>query len=255
MRYSNAGEIAVITIVWAVILLLVKSAFDVPAKELQQPEFSKPQIMLVLRYVGCTKQEQEVIKVLSSLPWLEPASIERDEVMAVNPHAAGTPPPTAPAPHATTHGGTEELVDTCTIRIVAGVKDTAQADFIQLTNVLRDIGVVPAVLMFGGLSRFSLQAQMTSMSMSCIPCVQTALEALKPLPVSAAYYYSTTKNPIEVSKHTTFEWLDAKHVDEKQNTITVSVRPNNTARVGELIRALERIGLFPTAVRIVTAKA
>jgi hypothetical protein len=256
MRYSNAGEIVVLTVVWAVVLLVLTNVLTAPpGTEEAEVAFSKPQIVMTLRFIGCTNQDSTVIRTLGTLPWLEPARIERD-VLPTHSQREATPPGITPAPHSAAAGKPEErTAAACTIRVVAGVKDVAQVEFMQVIGALRSIGIAPAVMMFGGVPSFALQVQMTSNSMGCKPCSQTAIEALEPLPVSAAFYYSTTTNPIEISKHSTFEWVDAKLIDEHKNTLVISVRQNRTARVAQLIRALERTGLIPTSIRVVGVKA
>lgn len=251
MRYSNAGEIIAIMVIWAVILLVARNVLEAPAEVATQAVFPKPQVVMSLRHVGCTNQDQQLVQALRAIPWLEPAQVQRmrRSEAAHNPQHAG------PAPHSMTPGEADLSKDSCTVQIVAGVKDVDKVDFVELHRTVRNLGVVPSTMLFGGVPNFAIQAQMTGMSMGCLPCVQTALDSLKPLPVSAAYYYSTTPDPQEVSKHSTFEWVENKRVDEKQNTITLAVRPMGTARVAEFIRALERNGLLPTAIRVVASKA
>jgi hypothetical protein len=250
MRYSNAGEIVVIAVVWVVILLVVKNAFDTPAaSETVHPTFTTPQIETIIRHIGCSEQYKEVVRVLKTLPWLEEPQIMRGDQVAKEIGEV----PAVPAPHTLGTVRPEQPLELCAVRIAARVKSVEQADFVQLTEALRDIGIVPVTLEFGGLQHFALQAQMADLS--CQPCVQTAMDALSMFPVSATYYYSTTKNPIEVSKQTSFQWLESKGVDTSRHTITVSVRPQHTARVVEMMRAFERSGLLPLAIRVVDVKA
>jgi hypothetical protein len=250
MRYSNAGEIIVIMVAWAAVLLVVKSVLDKPAVQHVQAAFTRPQVEMVMRHVGCSEQYQEVVQALKALPWVGETRVERGADVA---HTAGTSPQATPAPHAVSTVRPEQPLEPCGVRVLAEVKNVEQAEFMQLTATLRDIGVVPLTIEFGGLPSFALQAHMVDMS--CTTCEQAALEALKPFPVSATYYYSTTPNPVEVSKQRTFQWLDSKSVDTTQNTITVVVLPQHTARIGEMLRSFERAGLLPLALRIVVDKA
>jgi hypothetical protein len=262
MRYSNAGEIIIMTIAWAVVLLVIDNALNQPAEQAQsaqpqaQMEFPQPQVAMVIRHVGCSDQYKEVERVLQTLPWLGEIQVKRSESLV---QAAGTPQAAQPLPHTTATMKLEQLEEPCAVRVLAAVQSVEQADFMEIPRTLRDIGVVPTTLAFGGIPRFALQAKVSDLS--CDTCVQAAKDALTPLPVSASYYFSaSTKQPSETdvlraSKLTTFKWLNNKSVNPQDNTITAHVLQNHTARVGEMIRALEGAGLLPMSIRIVVEKA
>jgi len=254
MRYSNPLEIVAITVVWAVVLIVVKNALTPTPTEQAQASFQKPQVAMYIRHVGCNEQYKEVERALNTLPWLGELRVERGqppEPKEDTGHVA------QPLPHTTATVRPEQPEELCAVRIFAEVQDVPQADFMELSRVLRDIGIVPATMEFGGLPRFALQTQVTDLS--CASCEKAAIDALTPLPVSASYYFSTTKHKdVEAGaafKFTTFEWLDQKRLNQAEKTITTSVHPHGTARVQELIRALERGGFLPTSVRIVVDKA
>jgi hypothetical protein len=262
MRYSNAGEIIVMTIAWALILLGIDKALNRPAEEAQsaqpqvQMEFSQPQVVMLIRHVGCGEQYKEVEQALQTLPWLGEIRVQRS-ASAVS--AAGTAPEAQPLPHSTAPMQTEQPQEPCAVRVLAAVQSIEQVDFMEITRTLRELGIVPTALAFGGIPRFALRAEVSDLS--CDTCVQAAKDALMPLPVSASYYFSaSTRQPSEtdvlrVSKLTTFEWLDDRRVNLEENTITAHVLQNHTARVGEMIRALEGAGLLPLSLRIVVDKA
>lgn len=250
MRYSKPAEIVAITVAWAAVLLLVQYVLGKPAVQQEvRPAFTTPRIGMFVKHVGCTEQYKEVVRTLGALPWAGQTRVERS--------ADGTPmgttsPEATPAPHTMATVPSEQRVELCGVRVLTEVKSVEQADLMQVHEALRAIGVVPLDLEFGGLPRFALQARMADLS--CAPCVQAVLEALKPFPVSATYYYSTTRNPEEVSKQLTFQWLESRSVDTAQNTITVAVLPQHTARVSDLIRSMERAGLLPVSLRIVAGQ-
>jgi hypothetical protein len=262
MRYSNAGEIIVMTIVWAVVLLVIDNTFNQPAEQAQpaqpqaQMEFPRPQVALVVRHVGCSDQYKEVERALQTLPWLGNIQVQRGESLA---QAEGVPQKVVPMPEGVEAVRPEQPEELCTVRVLAAVQSIEQADFMEITRTLRDIGIVPTTLAFGGIPRFALQAKVSDLS--CDTCVQAAKDAFTPLPVSASYYFSTSNKPptetdvFRVSKLTTFKWLDNKSVNPQDNTVTAHVLQNHTARVGEMIRALEGAGLFPLSIRIVVEKA
>lgn len=262
MRYSNAGEIIIMTIAWAVVLLVIDKAFNRPAEQAQsaqpqvQMEFPHPQVVMVIRHVGCSDQYKEVERALQTLPWLGEIQVKRGESLA---QAEGTPDTAQPLPHTTVTVRPEQPEELCSVRVLAAVQSVEQADFMEITRTLRDIGIVPTTLAFGGIPRFALQTKVSDLS--CDTCVQAAKDALTPLPVSAAYYFSASnKQPSETdvlraSKLTTFEWLGDKSVNPEDNTITAHILQNHTARVGEMIRALEGAGLLPLSIRIVVEKA
>jgi hypothetical protein len=248
MRNSRPREIVAMTVAWAGVLLLVQYVLGRTAAHPEaDPAFTTPRIGMFVKHVGCTEQYKEVVRALEALPWAGETRVER----------SGTPigttsPEATPAPHTMSTVPPEQRVELCGVRVLTEVKSVEQADLMQVHDALRALGVVPLDMEFGGLPHFALQARMADLS--CAPCVAAALEALKPFPVSATYYYSTTSNPVEVSKQLTFQWLESRSVDTAQNAITVAVLPGRTARVSELIRSLERAGFLPSALRIVVDK-
>jgi copper chaperone CopZ len=262
MRYSNAGEIIVMTIVWAVVLLVIDNTFNRPAEQAQpaqpqaQMEFPQPQVAMVVRHVGCSDQYKEVERALQTLPWLRDVQVKRGESLA---QAEGVPQKVVPMPEGVEAVRPEQPEELCTVRVLAVVQSIEQVDFMEIPRTLRDIGIVPTTLVFGGIPHFALQAKVSDLS--CDTCVQAAKDALTPLPVSASYYFSASnRQPSETdvlraSKLTTFTWLGDKLVNSQDNTITAHVLQNHTARVGEMIRALEGAGLLPLSIRIVVEKA
>jgi hypothetical protein len=248
MDSRKAVVVVVITVAWAAILLGVRHVAETAATAPAQQSLAAPQVRMIVRHAGCREQGKEIPRALAALTWLGEARVEPESAAP-----SGPGPEMAPAPHTLARAPAEEGPDPCTVRVLAPVKEVEQVDFMRLLATLRDIGVVPAVLEFGGLPRFGFQARLPDLT--CPTCAQAALEALKPFPVSAAYYYSTTKNPVEVSKQVALRWVEGKSVDPARNTITVSVVPGQVARVDEMIRALERAGLLPLALRVVAEKA
>jgi hypothetical protein len=115
------------------------------------------------------------------------------------------------------------------------VGDVAKADFVELRNTLRSVGVVPAEVAFGGVPHFALSAKVSQL-MNCPPCVQAAREAMSP-----------KKDP---KMGSTFMWLDSARVSEEEQTITAYVRYGYGADIRELIWTLDQAGLPPSSIRI-----
>jgi copper chaperone CopZ len=253
MRYSNPLQIIVMMLVWAAALLVLKNALTPAPVEQAQAAFPTAQVRMYIRHVGCSEQYKEVVRALKTLPWLGEVQVERGQ----HPRTADTLQDVEPKPHTTQPIRPEQPQELCTVRVVANVQNVEQADFMELTKTLRDIGIVPATLEFGGISHFALQVKVPDLS--CKTCVEAAREALTPLPVSASYYYSTAKQKNAEQgaafEFTSFRWLDKKSINPKENTISMSVRPKNTARVQEVIRSLERAGFLPLSIRIVVEQA
>ena len=243
MRYSNAWQIIAMTVVWGLILLGVREVLNKPVEQIQVG-FKTPQVSLFIQHVGCNEQYTEVVQALKKLPWLGEPLVRRGQELAQTPGAPREPVrPAQP----------EEL---CAARVQAEVVNVGQADLVELVDTLRDIGIVPALFEFGGLPRFALQAKVPDLS--CQSCARAAMDALTPLPVSASYYISTSVEKgadISAAKLTTFRWLEAKNVDIPQHTITASVKQNEVARVGAMLRALEGAGLLPLSLRIMVQGA
>lgn len=250
MHSRKVVVVVLVTLAWAVILLVVRHTVGTAAPEHVQAPFTTPQLRMLMRHVGCSDQDKEVLRALATLPWLGEAQVERAEPSVP---VSGTRPDVAPGPHTLRPAAPQEPLELCALRVLVKVTSVEQVDFMRVVATLRDVGVVPVTLEFGGPPRFALQARMADLT--CAPCAQTAMDALKPFPVSAAYYYSTTKNPVEVSKQVALQWVEGKSIDHAKNTITVSAQPRQIVRVDEMIRALERAGLLPLSIRVVGESA
>lgn len=236
MRYSNAWQMILITILWAAALIGFHKATHIEAEQMQM-EFAGPRISLFVQHVGCNEQYQSVMQILRTLPWLGELQLTLGKEMAA-----------AHAPH-----GAPDPQELCVVRVQADVVQVEQADFVALNTALRDAGYVPASLEFGGLPNFALQA--TVPDLKCQSCVRAATEALTPLPVSASYYFSTAKGvEVDPAKLTTFKWVAQRSFTPAANLVTVSVQQNHTARIGEFLRALESAGLLPLSLRIAVEK-
>ena len=105
--------------------------------------------------------------------------------------------------------------------------------------MLRNVGVVPAEVEFGGIPHFALIAKVSQL-MGCLPCVQAAREAMAP-----------KKDP---KMGSTFKWLDSARVAEEEQAITAYVRYGYGADVGELIRTLDQAGFSPSSIRIMVGE-
>ena len=171
------------------------------------------------------------------MPWLGAPQVFKGEQLVGAPEAQGALRP-------------EEK---CAARIRADVAKLGQVDFVALIQALRDIRIIPGALEFGGVTNFDLVAHMENLG--CPSCERGAKEALTPLKVSAAYYFSTSGTEVDPAKVTTFTWLKSRSVDKQKNTVTATVHTNNIGRVWEMIRALENAGLPPLALRVVVKEA
>lgn len=232
MRYSNFWQIIAMTIVWAVVLMAIDKAAHRPTDHMMPKTLSTPQVNLFVQHVGCNGRDKDIVQVFTSMPWLAPAQVLIGEQMAE------------------THKPHEELrpEEKCAALIRANVTNLEQVDFVALLQALRDIHIIPGALEFGGVKDFDLVVQLGDLS--CLSCVRGAEEALTPLKVSAAYYFSTSGTEVNPNKVTTFTWMKSRSVDKQKNTATATVRTNHIARVWEMIRALENAGLPPLAVRV-----
>ncbi|MEE9150134.1 MAG: hypothetical protein V3U27_22370, partial [Candidatus Tectomicrobia bacterium] len=148
----------------------------------------------------------------------------------------------------TAHAEEAKTEEPCTTHLTALVQAVQQADFMQLIETLRAIGISPQSLTFGGMPQFALVARVADLS--CESCPRAAFNALTPLGVSVTYYATTNQGKINPSRITSLEWIGSKSLDKEKHTITVTVRSNRTARVDDMIRALKGAGLLPLSVRI-----
>ncbi len=239
-RYSNFGEIFIMMIGWAIVLAVLTKAFT-PAEEpgTSGKPSTTPQVRMMLRHVGCNEQlKTTVLQALTSLPWLSTVEFKS---MSQKPAA---------------HAEEAKTEEPCTTHLTALVQVVEEADFIQLIETLRAIGIAPKNLTFAGLPRFALVARVADMS--CESCPRAAFDALTPLGVSVTYYATTNQGKIDPSRITSLEWLEplkSKSLDKAKHTITVTVRSNRAARVDEMIRALAGAGFFPLSVRIMVTTA
>jgi hypothetical protein len=234
-RYSNAGEIVIMTIAWAVVLVVLAKTFESHVEPLVNPAATSPEISMFVRHIGCSdQQERQVIQALAGLPWLGGATITPD-------HPWETPEEKEAEPE-----------EPCSAFVTTPVEDVKQADFMQLIKTLYDIGIAPKAIEFGGLADFALMANVSDLS--CKSCKRAALEALTPLKVSVTYYATTNQGEIDPSRITSFTWLESKSLNQSAHTITAKVHRNSSARVSEMVRALEGAGFLPLSVRIMITK-
>jgi hypothetical protein len=208
MRFSNAKEIVAMTLVWALVLIVYDQLFS---KHLFAPtaadvaKFTQPQVTMWMNHVGCSGGLEDVLQAITTLAWLGEPEVVED---ASKPCGRG-------------------------LRVNVG--DVAKADFVELRNTLRSVGVVPAEVAFGGVPHFALSAKVSQL-MNCPPCVQAAREAMSP-----------KKDP---KMGSTFMWLDSARVSEEEQTITAYVRYGYGADIRELIWTLDQAGLPPSSIRI-----
>ena len=212
MRFSNAKQIIVMALVWAFALIVYDEVFN---KHLFAPtpaavaKFTSPQVAMWMSHVGCSGGLEAVLQAISTRPWLGEPRVVED---------VGKP---------------------CGRGLLVSVVDVAQADFMELGNTLRHVGVVPAEIEFGGIPHFALIAQVSQLT-GCLPCKQAALEAVSP-----------KKDP---KMGSTFKWLDSAKVGEAEQTITAYVRYGYGADVGELVRTLDQAGFPPSSIRIMVGE-
>src|SRR5262245_6017975 len=152
MRCSNAKEIVAMTLAWALALIVYDRVLS---KHLFAPTpadvvtFTRPQVTMWMSRVGCSGDFADVLQAIKTLPWLgEPEVVEN----------ASKP---------------------CGRGLIVNVGDVAKADFMELRITLRNVGVVPADMVFGGIPRFALRATVSQL-LGCLPCVQAAQEAMLP---------------------------------------------------------------------------
>lgn len=237
-RYSNAGQIVLMMIAWAVVLWIISSTFRSKDEPLVNPSATSPEISMFMRHIECSEQHKnQVVHALDMLSWLGTAKVTRDH------------------PWETRDKQDEEAEpeDPCAAFVTAPVKDVKQADLMQLIKALQDIGFVPKAIELGGLAHFSLIARVSDLS--CKSCKRAVLEALTPLKVSVTYYATTNQGKIDPSRITSFTWLESKSLNPTANTIKMNVYRNHAARVDEMVRALAGAGLLPLSVRIVAQQA
>lgn len=238
-RYSNAGEIFIMSIVWAIVLGVLTSVLTPAEEQATTSQMETPQVRMLLRHVGCNEQHTTaVVQALTTLPWLSTVEFKSADQ---KPGAGGEAP---------THGEEAKREEPCIAHVTAQVQDVQQADFMQVLQVLRDIGVAPKTFEFGGLPRFALVA--TVSDLSCQSCPRAAFQALTPLKVSVTYYSTTNSGNIDPARITSFTWLESKSLNKSDHAIIANVRSNRIAQVDEMIRALQGAGLYPLSVRIMT---
>ena len=212
MRYSNAKEIVVMALVWALALIAYDQLFS---KHLFAPtaadvvKLTHPQVAMWMSHVGCSRGLDEVLQAIKTLPWLGEPQVMED---------ASKP---------------------CGRGLSVNVGDVEKADFMELRNTLRGVGVLPAEIEFGGIPHFALRAKVSQL-LGCLPCVQAAQEAVSP-----------KKDP---KMGSTFKWLDSAKVGEEEQTITAYVRYGYGADIGELIRTLDQAGFPPSSIHIVVGE-
>jgi hypothetical protein len=237
-RYSNAGQIVLMMIAWAVVLLILSSTFGSKEEPMVNPAATSPEISMFMRHIGCSEEHKDqVVQALDMLPWLGATQVTRD-------HPWETPEKQEEA---------SESEDPCAAYVTAPVNDVQQADFMQLIKTLQDIGFAPKAIEFGGLAHFSLIARVSDLS--CKSCPRAVLEALTPLQVSVTYYATTNQGKIDPSRITSFTWLESKRLNQAANTINMNVYRNHAARVDEIVSALEGAGLLPLSLRVVAQQA
>ena len=73
--------------------------------------------------------------------------------------------------------------------------------------------------------------------------------------MSVTYYATTNQGEIDPARITSFKWLKSKSISQAQRTVTANVRDKRTARVDEMIHALEGAGFRPLSVRIIARQA
>lgn len=237
-RYSNGGQIFLMMIGWAIVLLILSRTFGSKEEPMVNPAATSPEVSMYMRNIGCSEQDKkQVVQALDMLAWLGTVRITSDH----------------PWEAAEKQEEGEEAEEPCAVFVTAPVQDVQQVDFMQLIKTLQDSGFVPKAIEFGGLTHFSLLARVSDLN--CKSCKRAVLEALTPLKVSVTYYATTNQGRIDPSRITSFTWLESKRLNPAANTINMNVYRNHAARVDEAVRALAGSGLLPLSLRVVAQQA
>jgi len=119
MKYSNAGQIIAMTIIWAVALVVYDRVFSkhlfMPTAEVVA-KFTEPQIRIWVNHVACNGRSDELLQALKTLPWLSDF-----QVMAESSAPSGL---------------------ACGKGVTMNVRDVAKVDFVELSNTLRKVGMI-----------------------------------------------------------------------------------------------------------------
>ena len=235
MRYSNALEIIIMTLLWAAVLIGYDRSFN---QHFFQPNMAQvealptPQVDLWIPNVKCSGKVEGTLQALRTLSWLDNPDLK---------HVPGTSG-TITAAH-------EQYLEakSCDVGVLANVRNVEQADFMAIYDVLRPLEVVPTTVEFGGIPHFALQAKVPNLR--CDACDQATMDALRR---SAVLALSPRKDP---KLGETLKWLDSKQVDLNAQTITAFVRFNNGAHVNEMVWALTQAGFPPSSIQVTIEEA
>jgi hypothetical protein len=229
MTFSNARQVAVLTFAWAAGLL----ALDyVKNRHLWQPATRGPQavagthVTLWINHLCCTGCMADVQAALAGLPWAGGIAMVRGGAVLSREQADALGRPLAE------YGNWVDLE----------VRDVSKLEFVALDRALREKGMVPGRIEFGGLEHFRLEAEVAHLC--CGMCERGAESGLE-----FAKAHSFTGR---------LTWLDSVSVDRTHKRILAHARflgPGKTIDVSEFLAGLDYVGLAPSSVRVLSEVA
>lgn len=229
MRFSNTRQIVIMTISWAAALYAIDFwKHPRPLRDLMQSggnraEFAhitKPQIVLWMNHMCCSGCLEDLELALKGLGWIGKVSVNLDK------NESGALPDK--------DGASGLKSGQYGHRVDLEVTNVATIDFVALERAVRDMGLAPERIEFGGVSHYRIEAKLKHVCcQACARAIDEGMQMASNLRAAGP-----------------FKWLDSAKVSKEHKSITVYPKYDSTVDVTEFLQALTHMGFAPEALRV-----
>jgi hypothetical protein len=222
IRLATPFQIASLIVAWLAVLLVIDYKKNPHLWAKPPPQPTSVPLALWVNHLCCSGCLGDVRAALATLPWLEPGAVRLRDTTLHNSQDAEVSWSVGNA------GGWVDIPQ----------MDLARIDFVALDRALREKGLVPSRMEFGGAAHFRLEAQVAHMC--CAACEDAARRT-----VSLSRALSAGR----------LLWVDSVTTDRARHRVVVYARylePGKTVDVAELMAAFEQVGFVPSSLRVLT---
>jgi hypothetical protein len=222
IRLATPLQIGILIAAWLTVLLAIDYKKNPHLWAKLPPQPTSVPLALWVNHLCCSGCMADVHAALGTLPWIEPG---------------------AARPRAKTLHNLQDAEASWSAGDLGGWvdiprMDLTRIDFVALERALREKGLVPSRMEFGGVAHFRLEAQVAHMC--CGACEDAARRTV------------SLSRALSVGR---LLWVDSVTTDRARHRVVVYARylePGKTVDVAELLAAFEQVGLVPFSLRVLT---
>ena len=231
IRLASPGLLAGMTVVWLVALVGIDYVYNPHLWKKSSGEAPQPKdtaLSIYINHLCCTGCFADAEEALKSIPWLKNCSMrQRGELPTIEAAEAKA--------RQSEYGGWIDL----------SVPEISRIDFVEIDKALRGEGLVASRMVVRGVKHVRLVADVKHM---CCGMCKDAIQVLGKNNQSSGPGLSFGAGGLAE-----LNWIDSIVADHIQKKVTVYPRyqdPEKGFDVGELLAAMDRVGLAPFSVRI-----